>query len=157
MESSSRMRYCLRRNYRGSDHFGAAANCVDDVGPNQEQNIVIDPSDAPPLSADVISLDIMNQDDEQETDKLHGRSSNVDHLSDSQRPSYGSADQIPHLSEESTDVQLASDQNLVHSLSAVAPGYVPSLLDERILLELPASMVRLLRVVRGTFQVHSQT
>lgn len=152
MESSSRMRQCLRRNYRGSNHYGAAASHEDGTDRNQEKKNIIDPSGAHAFSADAISVDFMNDDDEQEPDKLHG---NDDHGPADQPRLSGSTEQADHISAESTDIQLTSDQDLVGSSSAVAPGYVPSQLDERILLELPSSMVRLLRVVRGTFQVHS--
>lgn len=155
MESSSRMRPCLRRNYRGSDHFGEAANHEDDAESKSEQKTLIDPSDAPALSADAITMESVNEDDEQEVDKLEGRASNGDEQSNDQSNFSETTEQAQHVSTESTDIQLASEQDMVQSTSAVAPGYVPSQVDERILLELPSSMVRPLRVVQGTFQVNS--
>lgn len=46
--------------------------------------------------------------------------------------------------------EVTNDQDTAQSPSTA--GYVPSELDERIVLELPASMVRPLRVTKGTFQ-----
>ncbi|KAK4744867.1 hypothetical protein SAY87_011179 [Trapa incisa] len=151
MESSSRMRPCLRRHYRGSDHFGEAANHEDDAENKSEQNNVIGRSDAPALSADAIAVEAVNEDDDQEVDKLDGRTSNGDEQNNNQ--SSETTEQDQHASIESTDIQVASDQDLVRSSSAVAPGYVPSQIDERILLELPSSMVRPLKVVQGTLQI----
>ncbi|GMY09403.1 BEACH domain-containing protein C2 isoform X2, partial [Fagus crenata] len=156
MESSSRMRPCLRRNYRGSDHFGAAANYEDPIEAKQDQENVINSSNAPILAAEAISMEPVNEEDEQvEIDNLDGRAHETEQIADNQPRPSGTAEQTLQASLGSDD-QLGSDQDLVQSSSAVAPGYVPSELDERIVLELPSSMVRPLRVVRGTFQVTSR-
>ena len=47
---------------------------------------------------------------------------------------------------------ICADRNLVRS-TILAPSYVPSEADERIIVELSSLMVRPLKVVRGTFQV----
>ncbi|TYG44396.1 hypothetical protein ES288_D11G094900v1 [Gossypium darwinii] len=114
MESSSRMRPFLRRNYTGTDHFGAAADFEEQNDVKKTQEDVISSSNTPILAAEAISTVFVNEDD---------------------------------------DIQkLIIEQDLVQSSTIVAPGYVPSELDERILFELPSSMVRPLRVIRGTFQ-----
>ncbi|XP_021904492.1 BEACH domain-containing protein C2 [Carica papaya] len=154
MESSSRMRWCLRRNYTGSDHSGAAANYDEQIGDKKDKENEISPSNAPILTAEAISMELMNEEDEQsENDPLDGKAYDVDQIEGSQRRSSDVTGQVVQPSTESGDAQLASDQDLVQNSSAVAPGYVPSELDERIVFELPSSMVRPLRVVRGTFQV----
>ncbi|XP_027928057.1 BEACH domain-containing protein C2 [Vigna unguiculata] len=146
MEGSSRMRRCLRRNYHGSDHLGSAANYDDYLGEKNDQH-------TPILSAEAISLETVNEDEEQvEIDNLNTRVSDVDKGANQTRLSE-TADQAVQASLESGATQHASDEELVQSSSAIAPGYVPSELDERIVLELPSSMVRPLKVIRGTFQV----
>ncbi|XP_050237653.1 BEACH domain-containing protein C2 isoform X2 [Mercurialis annua] len=147
MESSSRMRRCLRRNYNGSDHFGAAANYEDTTERKHDQGKV------PVLAAEAISMEGIHEDDEHiEIDNLDGRVSDAEQNGEKQSRPMGTAEGNLQCSTESSDAQLVGDQNL-ESSPAVAPGYVPSDLDERIVLELHSSMVRPLRVIRGTFQV----
>ncbi|XWS45971.1 hypothetical protein CRYUN_Cryun14cG0025000 [Craigia yunnanensis] len=120
MESSSRMRPCLRRNYIGTDHFGAAANFEDQTDVKKNQEDVISSSNAPILAAEAISMDLVNEDDEQpEIDNVDNRAYEND----------------------------PSEQDLVQSSSAVAPGYVPSELDARIVFELPSSMVTTMKII----------
>ncbi|KAJ1414849.1 WD40/YVTN repeat-like-containing domain superfamily [Sesbania bispinosa] len=150
MESSSRMRRCLRRNYRGSDHLGSAANYEDYAGEKIDQS-------TPILSAEAISLEAVNEDEEQvEIENLDARVDDIEDKGDNQPRLSDAAEQTVQASLESNSTQLATDEHLVQSPSAIAPGYVPSELDERIVLELPSSMVRPLKVIRGTFQVTSR-
>ncbi|KAK7256659.1 hypothetical protein RIF29_30113 [Crotalaria pallida] len=147
MESSSRMRRCLRKNYRGSDHLGSAANYEDYFGEKNDQN-------TPVLSAEAISLEAVNENEEQvEIDNLDSR---VEDKGDNLHRFSEEDEQTVQASLESSAMQLASDENLDQSTSAVAPGYVPSEHDERIVLELTSSMVQPLKVIRGTFQITSR-
>ncbi|XP_011034742.1 PREDICTED: uncharacterized protein LOC105132766 [Populus euphratica] len=147
METSSRMRRCLRRNYKGSDHFGAAANYEDQIEMKHDKGNV------PVLAAEAISVEILNEDGEHaEIENLGVRSFDTEQGGESQLRLSGATDQSMQPPAESSDTQLARDQDLENA-SAVAPGYVPSERDERIILELPSSMVRPLTVMRGTFQV----
>lgn len=156
MESSSRMRRCIRRNYKGSDHFGAAAN-YEDHNKMKEQENVIHSSNAPILAAEAIAMEAVNEDDEQgEIDNLEGRTSSVEERGENQPHPSETAGQSPQVPMEFGDPQVSCEPDMGESSSAVAPGYVPSELDERIVLELPSSMVRPLRVIRGTFQVTSR-
>jgi hypothetical protein len=149
METSSRMRRCLRRNYKGSDHFGAAANYEDQI------EIKHDKGNVPVLAAEAISVEGLNEDGERtEIENFDGRSFDTEQSGESQLSLSGATDQNMQPPAEPNDIQLARDQDLENA-SAVAPGYVPSELDERIILELPSSMVRPLTVMRGTFQVSS--
>ncbi|KAK7294960.1 hypothetical protein RJT34_17860 [Clitoria ternatea] len=147
MESSSRMRKCLRRNYRGSDHFGSAANYDDYSREKNDQR-------TPILSAEAISLETANEDDEQvENENLNTRVSDIDGERNNQPRLSETAEQTVEEGLEAGATQHASDEHLVQSSPVIAPGYVPSELDERIVLELPSSMVRPLKVIRGIFQV----
>ncbi|KAI9382029.1 hypothetical protein POPTR_014G072600v4 [Populus trichocarpa] len=147
METSSRMRRCLRRNYRGSNHFGAAANYEDQI------ELKHDKGNVPVLAAEAISVEILNEDGEHaEIENLGVRSFDTEQGGESQLRLSGATDQSMQPPAESSDTQLARDQDLENA-SAVTPGYVPSERDERIILELPSSMVRPLTVMRGTFQV----
>ncbi|KAJ0053220.1 hypothetical protein Pint_00290 [Pistacia integerrima] len=153
METSSRMRQCLRRNYIGSDHLGAAANYEDQSELKQDQKNVINSSTAPILAAEVISMEVVNEDDEQaEIDNLYDKSYDLEHSGENPSRVSEITEQTLQTSAESSNTQPDSDQTLVSSSSPVAPGYVPSELDERIVFELSSSMVRPLRVIRGTFQ-----
>lgn len=153
MESSSRMRQCLRRNYIGSDHLGAAANYEDQSEFKQDRKNVINSSTAPILAAEVISMEVVNEDDEQaEIDNLDDKSYDLEHSWENPSRVSETTEQTLQTSAESCNTQPASDETLVSSSSPVAPGYVPSELNERIVFELSSSMVRPLRVIRGTFQ-----
>lgn len=151
------MRRCLRRNYRGSDHFGATANYDDHIKMKEDKKNAINSSNAPVLAAEAISMEAVNEYDEQgEIDNLDGQESRVhgsEQSEDSKSSLSEAADQTLQSPLESGDTPLANDHDMVESNTAVAPGYVPSEIDERIVLELPSSMVRPLRVIRGTFQV----
>ncbi|XP_057507960.1 BEACH domain-containing protein C2 [Actinidia eriantha] len=153
MESSSRMRRCLRRNYRGSNHLGASANYEDRMELKQNKENVISPSKASILAAEAISMAVVNEDEQEGINNIESREDEGEqHMNIKTRLS-GTAEQPLPALVESTDSQATSCHNVVEDPSAVAPGYVPSELDESIVLELPSSMVRPLRVLRGTFQI----
>lgn len=154
MESSSRMRRCLRRNYRGSDHCGAAANYEDQIDMKQNREDALSSSNASILAADAIAIEAVNDDDEKmEIDSLDGRTDDVEQSDLNHSKLTETSEQNHQASTESSNTQLVDDQELIQGSSPVAPGYVPSELDERIILELPSTMVRPLRVIQGTFQV----
>ncbi|KAL2892359.1 BEACH domain-containing protein C2 [Bienertia sinuspersici] len=154
MESSSRMKMFLRRNYKGSAHIGAAADYEDDAAKLDQQK-EISASNASVLAAEAISADALNEDDEHAD--ANNRSSidfeGEQHEDRHSRHSVGAEESRMQVSSNSPDAPTTSGQDLSEDPSAVAPGYVPSERDERIMLELPCSMVRPLRVVRGTFQI----
>ncbi|KAF8393924.1 hypothetical protein HHK36_020126 [Tetracentron sinense] len=154
MESSSRMRRCLRKNYKGSDHFGAAADYEDHLQMKHDQENVTFPSTASILVADAISMEEVTEDDDQtDTDNREGKTYVMEQSGDNQQRLPTTAEAPLRVSLESRDAQVSSDTDLIQNPSAVAPRYVPSELDERSILELSSSMVRPLRVIRGTFQI----
>ncbi|VFQ75698.1 unnamed protein product [Cuscuta campestris] len=154
METSSRMRRFLRRNYRGSDHYGAAAD-FDDQDPRLGKVNAITPSKASLLVAEAISMEDVLEDDEQETSNPECIVDDTQHHGDTKKRPSGTADQSLQTSKESENILLAADPDplTVHSPTAVAVGYVPSEDDGRIVLELPSSMVRPLKVLRGMLQI----
>ena len=153
MESSSRMRRCLRRNYRGSDHFGAAANYEEHIDIKEDQDNVINSSNAPILAAEAISMDAVNEDDDQvEVDNLDGMPYGEETGVNQSRVSM-TTEQTPAVPTERSDIRLPNDQDFIENSPAVSSGYVPGEHDERIVLELPSAMVQPLRVIHGTFQV----
>ncbi|XP_062226373.1 BEACH domain-containing protein C2 isoform X2 [Phragmites australis] len=163
-ESSSRMRRFMKRNYKGSDHLGAAADYeerkllsaavqskeCDSEGVDSSLTNTL-PSSASVIMADAMSMDERNEEKEQlETETTH---SSVD---DDQLQHDSAADQQSVKgSVGSRSSGICADRNLVRS-TVLAPSYVPSETDERIIVELPSLMVRPLKVVRGTFQVTSK-
>lgn len=158
MESSTRMRRCLRRNFEGSDHFGAAANYEDPVEPKHGKGSVASPSKASSLPTEAISMELVNEDDEQDDVNVESKTDDASQIDNPQIRQSGTAEQ-PLQVPESTKPQLGNDEDFVSS-SAAGPSYIPSEDDERVILELSGSMVRPLKVWQGTFQVcfgcHSQ-
>ncbi|KAF6160293.1 hypothetical protein GIB67_019062 [Kingdonia uniflora] len=147
MESSLRMKKCLRRDYRGSDHLGAAVDYEEHLIVRKDQDNIVCSSTASLVAAEAISMEEANEDDEQ------ADTYNLEHSEENQRSQPITAQKSGQQSVDLRDAQVASAQDIVQSPSAVAPGYVPSEYDERIILELSSSMVRPLRITRGTFQV----
>lgn len=160
-ESSSRMRRFVKRNYKGCDHLGAAADYEDrkllntsaqsNEHNSEDANSSLTstlPSSASVIMADAMSMNDRNVENEQlETDTTR---SSVD---DDQLQHSSAADQQSvkgSIGSRTSDI--CADRNLVRS-TVLAPSYVPSEADERIIVELPSLMVRPLKVVRGTFQV----
>ncbi|XVE77007.1 hypothetical protein DITRI_Ditri13aG0027300 [Diplodiscus trichospermus] len=157
MESSLRMRLCLRRNYTGTDDFGAADNLEDQSEVKKNQEDVISSTNAPILAAEAISTDLVNEDDEQlEIGNVDNKANENDQGGEDQLQLSGMSEQTLQKLVESTDTKLATEQDLAQSSSAVSPDYVSNELDERIMFELPLSMVRPLKVTRGTFQVSTK-
>ncbi|PNT61623.1 hypothetical protein BRADI_5g17947v3 [Brachypodium distachyon] len=161
-ESSSRMRRFMKRNYKGSDHLGAAADYDDrkllsaaaqsnESNPEGADSSLTDtiPSNASVIMVEAMSVDDRNEENEQiESDTTTGSVDQLPHSSSADQQSVkGSVD--------SRSSGISTNRNLVRS-AVVAPGYVPSEADERIIVELPSLMVRPLKVVRGTFQVTSK-
>jgi hypothetical protein len=151
----------MKRNYKGSDHLGAAADYEDrkllstaahsnecnseDVNSSLANTL---PSSASVIVADAMSMDERNAENEQlETDTTHSSADDdqLQHSSAADKQSVKGS-----IGSRSSDV--CADRNLVRS-TVLAPSYVPSEADERIIVELPSLMVRPLKVVRGTFQV----
>ncbi|GMJ01400.1 Beach-Domain Homolog C2 [Hibiscus trionum] len=148
METSSRMRPYLRRNYTGNAHFEQK----NDVKNNIQD--IINSSNALILAADAISTDLVNEDYEHpELDNVDNRGYENEQGGKDQPRIYGISGQPLHKIVESTDSTFANEQDLVQSLSAVAPGYASSEVGEIIVFELPSSMIQLQQIIQGTFQV----
>ncbi|KAG8363377.1 hypothetical protein BUALT_Bualt19G0016000 [Buddleja alternifolia] len=137
MESSSRMRRILRRNYQDLDHMEQK---------HDKHNVASLPK-ASILVAEAISTEVVNEEDENDAAYLDRSLSG-----EIQTMPSGTGEQKMTLS-ESRDPPVTNDLNSAPIPSAVAPGYVPNDHDERIVLELPSSMVRPLKVLSGTFQI----
>ncbi|CAN8284494.1 unnamed protein product [Cochlearia groenlandica] len=153
MESFSRMRQCIRRNYSGTDHHGAAANYEDQTNMKSDNDSKVSPSNPPVLAAEVISMEIAYDDDEHgEGDNLDLKGNAEEYRRENEERVSGSHEHTSRISAGTSDPQPSNDHDTVRD-SSVAPGFVPSEIDERILLEFPTSMVRPLRVVKGTFQI----
>ncbi|XP_042065984.1 BEACH domain-containing protein C2-like [Salvia splendens] len=151
METSSRMRRILRRNYQGSDHHGAAANYEDHIEQKQEKPEAASPSNTSIVAVEAISSDLGNDEYEQDVAYMDVRASGE--LSDDiQRISSGRGENSLK-SGESLEVSVTDSLDSEPIPTLVAPGYVPFEHNERIVLELPSSMVRPLKVLRGTFQI----
>lgn len=146
----------MKRNYKGTDHLGAAADYEERLllnsGAEPDRRRTDDkdssfttslPASASIIMEDAISIGERTEDDEQIEGDNTGN--NIDN---SQRRS-STADQ----SLEDRNSATSGDHDLVQSAPIVALAYVLSESDERIIVELPSLMVRPLKVVQGTFQV----
>ncbi|XP_019161040.1 PREDICTED: BEACH domain-containing protein C2-like isoform X1 [Ipomoea nil] len=153
METSSRMRRCLRRNHRCSDHYGAAAN-YGRIGPKLEEVNLISSSKASLLIKEAILMEEADEDYE-ETLRLECELDETHHHGEIQNRTMTTAEQSLQASSVSRDLpdDANPDPEMMWSPPAVALGYVSSEQDERIILELPSSMVRPLKILRGTLQI----
>ncbi|KAL4562785.1 hypothetical protein LXL04_026816 [Taraxacum kok-saghyz] len=142
MESSTRMRRCLRRDFEGSDHFGAAANFQD---PKETDVVNVGPS---VLSSDAIPIELVNENDDQEQEQEQEDFGNVAGKTDDVQS--GTTADSRQSQVGNNDV---NDDEFGSVSSSVGPGYIPSEDDERVILEISASMVRPLKVWQGTFQI----
>lgn len=150
MESSSRIRQCLRRNYSGTDHLEAIGNYDDHEDSKTSHNNLCSPSNAPVLAVEAISKEIMYEDDEHEdADDLEMEGNVEEHKGENEERKSGSLEDAITLSTGINDHRPLSEQNMVQNSIEV----VRKELNERIVLEISSSMVRPLRVVKGTFQV----
>ncbi|KAK9002309.1 hypothetical protein V6N11_024993 [Hibiscus sabdariffa] len=148
METSSRKRPYLRRNYTGNAHFEEK----NDVKNNIQD--IISSCNALIMTADAISTDLVNEDYEHpELDNVDNRGYENDQGGKDQSMIYGISEQPLHKIVEPTDSTYANEQDLVQSLPAVSPRYASSELGERMVFELPSSMIQLQRIIQGTFQV----
>jgi len=145
-ESSLRMRRFMKRNYNWLNHLGASVNYG-------EQKFLCDGADAC-HSEDgdsllsvlrISSLITVDEGHEQQRENENICSSVDDQLTDSSTP-----DQVFTGSIDSRSSDFSGVRNLVRS-TVVTPGYKTN--NERIIIELPSTMIRPLKVVRGTFQV----
>lgn len=158
----------MRRNYKGSDHLASTINheyhqlqlktneenarChANDLRGAFTGSLLSNPSI---VMAEAISMEEKNQDDEEsEIDIFEDRMYAKEKSSENGQGFPATGKQLVQRSLDKRDAKVSKDRNLVQIPSVVAPGYVPSEFDERIILELPSLLVRALRVVQGTFQV----
>nr|XP_043628907.1 BEACH domain-containing protein C2-like [Erigeron canadensis] len=147
MESSSRMHRCLRRDFKGSDHSGVSAICKDPMELEHDKQKSI-------LALEALSTELANEVDDQDVVvNMDGKADEMWLYEDIHtRPSATSEQQL-QIPMDSSEPQVTSCQDLAQSPSAAVPGYIPNEHDEIIILELPASMVRPLKVRHGTFQI----
>lgn len=152
MESSLRMRRCMRRKFKGSHHSGAGAKYQDHLLLLQPNGLLSDASIV--MAKEVISLVEKNRGVEQEkNDNFENRLCDMDQNKENKNGLQATSDESVQRSHDKRDSGVANDRNLVQRESAVAPGYVPNEFDERIIFELTSLLVHPLRVVRGTFQI----
>ncbi|KAK3141841.1 hypothetical protein QOZ80_4BG0338950 [Eleusine coracana subsp. coracana] len=163
-ESSSRMRRFMKRNYKGSDHLGAAADYEDRkllTGAVQSSECNSEGADSSltntlPSSASAIMAEAMSMDERSDEKEQLDSDTTRSSVDDDQLQHSSAADQQSVKgSVGSRSSGICADRNLVRA-TVLAPSYVPSEADERIIVELPSLMVRPLKVVRGTFQVTSK-
>ncbi|KAI3693320.1 hypothetical protein L6452_33155 [Arctium lappa] len=153
MESSTRMRRCLKRDFKGSDHSGAAANCEDPMELERDKEDATCPSKSI-LATEAISRQLVYVEDEQDAVvNIEGNTDEMWLYEDIQTRPSGTAEQQLQVPMDSTEPQVTNYQDFGQGASAAGPGYSPSEHYEIIILELPASMVRPLEVRQGTFQI----
>ncbi|KAI3504354.1 hypothetical protein L1887_32955 [Cichorium endivia] len=148
METPTRMHRCLRRDYKGSDHSNVATISKDPLLLEHEK----DPTTS--ISAiESLSIELANEDERDAVVNIEGNTDEMWLYEDIHTRSSATAEQQLQVPMDSTEPQVTSYQDFAQSPSAVGPGYIASEHYEIIILELPASMVRPLKVRQGTFQI----
>lgn len=150
-ESSSRMRRFMKRNYNWLNHMGASV----DYG---EKKFLCDGADfnahhsedGESLPTNVLSTSSLITVGGGHEHMVQGETENICRSVDDQLTNSLPPDQSLTGSVDSRSSDLSGVRNLVRS-TVVASGYRSS--NERIIIELPSTMIRPLKVVRGTFQV----
>ncbi|KAF8765456.1 hypothetical protein HU200_008602 [Digitaria exilis] len=145
-ESSSRMRRFMKRNYNWLNHLCASV----DYG---EQKFLCDGAD---------SNAHHSEDGESLPTNVLSTSSLITVDGGHEHMGQGETENICRSVDDQLTNSLPPDQSLTGSVDSrssdlsgvVAPGYRPS--NDRIIIELPSTMIRPLKVVRGTFQVTSK-
>lgn len=160
VESSSRTRRFFIRNFKGSDHLGAAADYEDQpVHSNSIEHSDMHNLDASEASftanlsssasiliADVISMEEGNENDEQ------GENDILDNLADNQQRR-SSVSSMTDQSKGPVDSRVSADRSFGQPVSVPFPGYMPIETDDKIIIELSSLMVRPLKIVKGMFLV----
>ena len=158
-ENPSRMRRFLRRNYKGSEHIGAAASyeenrhqLISDDKSGQCQTIPESNISANFTSSTsiIVAAAMSLEEGERYEEQTESEIADADQNNGSKRKSAS----YELYEKGDSQILLANKENLSHTELVVAPGFVPSESDERIMYELPSLMVRPLKAVRGTFQVN---
>lgn len=145
------MRRCLRRNYCGSEHSDATAINDGSVESTHNHSNDICTSKASVMAEAMVTEardyddDDDDGDDEEDAVNFNGQG--------------GVACQEETQARQSVtaDPQITSEEDFVEPPSVVAPDHVPGEHDERILYELPASMVQPLKVIKGNLQVSKKS
>ncbi|CAN6245453.1 unnamed protein product [Urochloa humidicola] len=153
-ESSLRMRRFMKRNYNWLNYLGASANYG-------EHKFLCDGADSnacqsehgDSLPTNILSTSSLITVDGGHGHIVQGETDNICSSVDDQMTNSLPPDQSLTGSVDSRSSDFSGVRNLVRS-TIVAPGYRPS--NERIIIELPSTMIRPLKVVRGTFQVTSK-
>ncbi|KAJ0819058.1 putative transcription factor WD40-like family [Helianthus annuus] len=148
MESGSRMHICLRRDFKGTDHSGAAAAIGHDpkqLERDKENSI---------LALKSLSTEVTTEDEERNS--VINMEINTDDMwlyEDIQTRASVTAEQQLQVPMDSTEPQVSNYQDLAQSPSAAAHANIPTEHCEIIIAELPASIVRPLKVRHGKFQI----
>ncbi|XP_071685759.1 BEACH domain-containing protein C2-like isoform X2 [Rutidosis leptorrhynchoides] len=143
MESSSRMHRFLRRDFKGTDHFNVSAICKDPIELEHDNQKAT-------LALEALSKQLETENNEQDT--VVNMEIYTDEMwlyEDIHTKPSETAKQNLQVPTDSSESQLVNFQDLTQSPSAAGP----SGLYEIVIIELPASMVRPLKVRHGTFQI----
>jgi hypothetical protein len=144
MENSLRMRKRLKRNYKGTDHHGAAADYQESEQASSASSLGETPlpAGAPKLAPEEDAFEETGDDelrDQGEREEERGEMSRME-------PSKNSTDGF------GSSVPVSPQAPSAAAAAAVAAALATESKD-KLLLEIPAVMVQPLRVLRGRFQV----
>lgn len=114
MESFSRMRQCIRRNYCGTDHLGAAANYEDQTNTKSDNGSKgSSPSNPTVLAAEVVSMYIAYEDDEHgEGDHLDVKGNAEEHRRENEERMSGSHEHASKNSAGTSDPRPSNDLDM---------------------------------------------
>ncbi|KAK1376275.1 BEACH domain-containing protein C2 [Heracleum sosnowskyi] len=151
-ESSSRMRRFLRRNYCGSEHCDATAINDGSVESTHDHSNDICTSKASVVAAEAMVTEARDDDDDDD-DYYDDDDDEEDTVTFKGIGGVVRQEETQVRQSVTADPQITSEEDFVELHSVVAPDFVPGEHDERILYELPASMVRPLKVIKGNLQI----
>jgi hypothetical protein len=144
MENSLRMRKRLKRNYKGTDHHGAAADYQESEQASTASSLGETPlpAGAPKLAPEEDAFEETGDDELRDQGEREEERGEMSRMESSKNSTDGFGSSVP-----------VSPQAPSASAAAAVAAALATESKDKLLLEIPAAMVQPLRVLRGRFQV----
>jgi hypothetical protein len=145
MENSLRMRKRLKRNYKGTDHHGAAADYQESEQASTASSLGETPlpAGAPKLAPEEDAFEETGDDELRDQGEREEERGEMSRMEPSKNSTDGSGSSVP-VSPQAPSAAAAA---------AAGAAALATESKDKLLLEIPAAMVQPLRVLRGRFQV----
>ncbi|CAK9224782.1 unnamed protein product [Sphagnum troendelagicum] len=144
MENSLRMRKRLKRNYKGTDHHGAAADYQESEQASTSSSLGETPlpAGAPKLAPEEDAFEETGDDELRDQGEREEERGEMSRMESSKNSTDGFGSSVP-----------VSPQAPSAAAAAAVAAALATESKDKLLLEIPAAMVQPLRVLRGRFQV----